>query len=84
MRAQLATLRKEESAESEVAEEAESQAFWRRWRELEWLIPAEGQQRWRFSGPPTKMVQLMETLAAEGLSRWGLDWAGACCGRYCR
>ena len=74
--AQLATLREEESAESEIIEEAESHVFWRRWRELEWLIPAEGQQRWRFSGPPTKMVQLMEALKTEGLSRWGLDWAG--------
>ena len=73
---QLATLRAGESAESEVVEEAESQAFWRRWRELEWLAPAAGQQRWRFSGPPTEMVPLMEALKAEGLSRWGLDWAG--------
>lgn len=73
---QLATLRAGESAESEVVEEAESQAFWRRWRELEWLAPAAGQQRWRFSGPPTEMVRLMEALKAEGLSRWGLDWAG--------
>ena len=73
---QLATLRAGESAESEVVEEAESQAFWRHWRELEWLAPAAGQQRWRFSGPPTEMVPLMEALKAEGLSRWGLDWAG--------
>ena len=76
VRTQLATLREEESAESEVIEEAESQTFWRHWRELEWLVPAEGQQRWRFSGPPTQMAQLMEALKAEGLSRWGLDWAG--------
>ena len=76
VRVQLTTLREEETAESEVVEEAESHAFWRRWRELEWLTPAEGQQRWRFSGPPTKMMQLMATLEAEGLSRWGLDWAG--------
>ena len=73
---QLATLREEESAESEIIEEAESQTFWRHWRELEWLVPAEGQQRWHFSGPPTQMAQLMEALKAEGLSRWGLDWAG--------
>ena len=76
VRKQLATLRAGESAESEVVEEAESQAFWRRWRELEWLVPAAGEQRWRFSGPPTRMVQLMEALKVEGLSRWGLDWAG--------
>ena len=76
VRQQLAALRAGESAESEVVEEAESQAFWRRWRELEWLAPATGQQRWRFSGPPTEMVPLMEALKAEGLSRWGLDWAG--------
>ena len=76
VRAQLATLREEESAESDIIEEAESQVFWRSWRELEWLVPAEGQQRWRFSGPPTKMAQLMKALEAEGLSRWGLDWAG--------
>ena len=76
VRQQLATLRAEESAESEIVEEAESQAFWRRWRELDWLAPAAGQQRWRFSGPPTEMVPLMEALKAEGLSRWGLDWAG--------
>ncbi|MDE2742497.1 MAG: glycolate oxidase subunit GlcE [Gemmatimonadota bacterium] len=76
VRKQLATLREEESAESEIIEEAESQAFWRHWRELEWLVPAEGQQRWRFSGPPTKMAQLMKALEAEGLSQWGLDWAG--------
>ena len=76
VRAQLTTLREEESAESEIVEEAESHVFWQRWRELEWLIPAEDQQRWRFSGPPTKMAQLMKALEAEGLSRWGLDWAG--------
>lgn len=76
VRTQLAMLSEEASAESEVLEEAESHAFWRRWRELEWLTPAEGQQRWRFSGSPTKMVQLMEALEAEGLGRWGLDWAG--------
>ena len=76
VRTQLAKLCEGETAESEVIEEAESYAFWRRWRELEWLTPAEGQQRWRFSGPPTKMVQLMEALKAEGLSHWGLDWAG--------
>ncbi len=76
VRTQLAKLCEGETAESEVIEEAESYAFWRRWRELEWLTPAEGQQRWRFSGPPTKMVQLMEALEAEGLSHWGLDWAG--------
>ena len=76
VRAQLATLREGETAASEVLAEAASHAFWRRWRELEWLAPAEDQQRWRFVGPPTKMVQLMEALEAEGLSRWGLDWAG--------
>ncbi len=76
VRAQLATLRAEESAESEIIEEAESHAFWRHWRELEWLVPAEDQQRWRFAGPPTKMAQLIKALEAEGLSRWGLDWAG--------
>ena len=76
VRAQLAMLREEETAESEIIEEAESHAFWRCWRELEWLSPTEGQQRWRFSGPPTKMMQLMEALKTEGLSRWGLDWAG--------
>ena len=76
VRAQLATLREGVTAASEVLAEAASHAFWRRWRELEWLAPAEDQQRWRFVGPPTKMVQLMEALEAEGLSRWGLDWAG--------
>ncbi len=76
VRAQLATLREGETAESEIIEEAESHAFWRHWRELEWLTPDAGQQRWRFSGLPTKMVQLMKALEAEGLSRWGLDWAG--------
>lgn len=76
VRAQLATLREGQTAESEIIEEAASTAFWRRWRELEWLAPAAGQQCWRFSGPPTKMAQLMQALEAEGLSCWGLDWAG--------
>ncbi len=76
VRAQLATLREDAKAESEIIEEAESQAFWRHWRELEWLVPAAGQQRWRFCGPPTQMAPLIKALAAEGLSRWGLDWAG--------
>lgn len=76
VRAQLAALCEAETAETEMIEEAASQAFWRHWRELEWLAPAAGQQRWRFAGPPTQMVQLLEALKAEGLSRWGLDWAG--------
>ena len=76
VRAQLAALCRGETAASEVVEEAESHAFWRHWRELEWLVPGAGQQRWRFAGPPTQMVSLMEALEPEGLSRWGLDWAG--------
>ncbi|MGY8823460.1 MAG: glycolate oxidase subunit GlcE [Candidatus Latescibacterota bacterium] len=62
--------------EAEVLEGKASQDFWRQWRELEWLVPKAGEQRWRFSGPPTRMVRLMEALKAEGLSQWGLDWAG--------
>ncbi len=65
-----------ESAEAEVLDAAPSQRFWRQWRELEWLVPTASEQRWRFSGPPTRMVRLMEALKAEGLSQWGLDWAG--------
>lgn len=76
VRAQIATLRSAVATESSVMEEDESSAFWRHWRELEWLTPGVGMQRWRFSGPPTRMVRLMEALKAEGLARWGLDWAG--------
>ncbi len=75
VRAQIETLRTT-AAESAVMEEDESRAFWRHWRELEWLVPGTGMQRWRFSGPPTRMVRLMKALKAEGLGRWGLDWAG--------
>ena len=76
VRAQIETLQSAVSAESSVMEEDESRAFWRHWRELQWLVPEPGMQRWRFSGPPTRMVLLMEALKAEGLQRWGLDWAG--------
>jgi glycolate oxidase FAD binding subunit len=76
VRAQIETLRALVAAESSVMQEDESRAFWRHWRELEWLVPGAGMQRWRFSGPPTRMVRLMEALKAEGLQRWGLDWAG--------
>ena len=76
VRAQIETLRALVAAESSVMQEDESRAFWLHWRELEWLVPGAGMQRWRFSGPPTRMVRLMEALKAEGLQRWGLDWAG--------
>ena len=76
VRTQIETLRAATAVESAVMEEDESRAFWRHWRELEWLVPGAGMQRWRFSGPPTSMVRLMEALKAEGLGRWGLDWAG--------
>ena len=76
VRAQIETLRGLAEAESSLMEEDESRAFWRHWRELEWLVPESGMQRWRFSGPPTRMVRLMDALKAEGLQRWGLDWGG--------
>lgn len=76
VRVQIEMLRALVTAESSVMEHDESLAFWRHWRELEWLVPGAGMQRWRFSGPPTRMVRLMEALKAEGLQRWGLDWAG--------
>ena len=76
VRAQIETLRAAAGADSAVMAADESRAFWRHWRELEWLVPESGTQRWRFSGPPTRMVRLMEALKAEGLERWGLDWAG--------
>lgn len=64
------------SDEAEVLGASASRDFWSQWRELTWLAPQAGEQRWRFSGPPTRMVRLMEALKAEGLSQWGLDWAG--------
>ena len=76
VRAQLETLLSGETAECASMEEDQSRVFWRRWRELEWLVAKPGWQRWRFSGPPTRMVRLMEALKAEGLECWGLDWAG--------
>ncbi len=65
-----------ECGDGDVLDVDASRTFWRQWRELEWLQVSVGQQRWRFSGPPTRMVRLMEALKAEGLSRWGIDWAG--------
>lgn len=72
---QVETLRAE-CGDADVLDADASRAFWKQWRELEWLRPGAGQQRWRFSGPPTRMVRLMEALKAEGLSQWGIDWAG--------
>ena len=65
-----------EAVDTAVLEDAGSEAFWSQWRELTWQDIGETQQRWRFSGPPTHMVRLMEALRAEGLSQWGIDWAG--------
>lgn len=62
--------------ETALLEEESSVEFWRQWKELEWLKPLEHEQRWRFSGPPTRVVRLMEALRAHGLKRWGFDWAG--------
>lgn len=65
-----------ECAQVDMLDVQASQAHWHQWRELTWQRPGADQQRWRFSGPPTRMVRLMEALKAEGLSQWGLDWAG--------
>lgn len=75
VRQQVEVLRAE-CADAAVIEGTASEDFWSQWRELAWQELGETQQRWRFSGPSTRMVRLMEALKAEGLSQWGIDWAG--------
>ena len=64
------------SAETGLLDNNASSEFWRQWRELEWLQPAEREQRWRFSCPPARASRLMEALRAHGLQSYGFDWAG--------
>lgn len=59
-----------------LLDDSTSREFWRQWRELEWLQPADHEQRWRFSCPPARALRLMEALRAHGLKTYGFDWAG--------
>lgn len=67
--------------ETQVIEDTDSEAWWRRWRELEAFSPAPDQRLWRFTQPSTQAESLLRQLHAQALHALPplcrCDWAGA-------
>ena len=84
--AQTDALRRQLRGETQVLEGADSETWWRHWRELESFAPAADQRLWRFTLPSTQTESLLRRLRAQALNDQALngqtlpcrcDWAGA-------
>lgn len=74
---QAETLAREAGSAAEILDADQSRRTWVNIRELSVMQPGAGEELWRFAVPASAAVSLVERLRRHGMTRCGLDQAGA-------